>query len=184
MTEGSPVSDKLQSGIYRHTLPYKSEENVVDTSNRMVRFMLTLLGNGVDRIFLYTMGNYRHFEQASQRWATNVMEDGYPHPSAAAHANFAWLIEDTRLTKTLELAPGVYAYLFAGDRRSVAVLSTAPGFSSYTIPQNAAVRVLDLFGNPLTGRQTMGENLVYLTTQGSVEALEKLLGGRPVPTAQ
>jgi hypothetical protein len=81
MTEGSPVPDKLYSGIYNHTLPSKSDEDVVDTANRVARYMLTLLGSGVDRMFLYSMGNYKYFGETTQRWAVNVMEDGYPHPA-------------------------------------------------------------------------------------------------------
>jgi hypothetical protein len=176
MTEGSPVPDKLFSGIYRHTLPYKNEENVVDTANRVARYMLTLLGGDVERMFLYSYGNYRYFGNETQRWAVNVMEDGYPHPSIAAHSTFCWLIEDTRHTKTLQLAEGVYAYLFEGQGRGVAVLSTAPKFAAYTPPQATGIQTLNLFGNPRAATP-LDENLVYLVAQGPVANLEKLLGG-------
>lgn len=178
MTEGSPVNDRLFSGIYHHTLPYKSEENVVDTSNRVARFLLTLLGSGVERMFLYSQGKTAHFGKETLRWAVNVMEDGYPHPSAAAHSALAYLLEDTRHVKTLEVADGVFAYLFEGSGRAVAALTTKPGHKAYRLPAAPGLQTLDLFGNPAPAGPQIKNEVLYLSLQGNAGVLEKLLGDK------
>lgn len=180
MTEGSPVNDSLFSGIYNYTLPYESEENVVETSDDVARFMLSHLGSGVSKMFLYSMGKGNHFGRDTTRWAVGVMEDGAPHPSVAAHSALAYLLEDTRHVKNLEVAPGVFAYLFEGQNRAVAALSTAAKHDPYTLPALNGVQVMDLFGNPLTGAVEVKDDVIYLETSGTAAQLENLLGGKEV----
>ncbi|MFQ5811216.1 MAG: hypothetical protein ACE5JM_16485, partial [Armatimonadota bacterium] len=114
---------------------------------------------------------------APSQWRVIVSPEGYLHPSGAAHAILALHLEDTRFVKTLTLAEGVFAYLFEGTgaTRSVAALSVTPGHAEYALPDAAGVKLVDLFGNPLTPGEQLGDNLVYASATRSVAELEGAL---------
>jgi hypothetical protein len=177
MTEGSAGRETMGPGFYNFTLPYPNSEDPFDTGDRQCRQIVSLLAQGVQRIFVYSMHAQNYIGGKSQ-WRTLVTEEGQLHPSGCAFSAMAWLLEDTRFAKRLELAEGIYAYLFAGDGRSVAVISSAPKYADFTIPQPVGVSVTDLFGNPLPAGTKFTGRLVYLSTEKTVHELEALLTGR------
>ena len=162
MTEGSPVKNTL-NGLYKHTLPFGSKDLYNETSNKLVRYMMSLKANGVQRHFLYSIHGHRGlFAKSIEgcRILTNM--DGYPHPSAVAHSNYAYLIEDTKFVKVIELRKGVFAYIFSNPDRTVACISTAVNHEKYLFPKNDDVDKLDLYGNKLDKNFYTGGLLTYI----------------------
>jgi hypothetical protein len=172
MTEGSSLYGVSKSqGFYRHSLPLANTENNVGTADKLCRYVVSLLGRGVEKVFLYSMAT------RGSDWAVLVNYDGTMHPSGAAHSNMAWHLEDTQFTRRVEVAPSVFAHLFAGRGRAVAVLAPK-GQAAYTLPTNKALAMRDLWGNTLPGGARVGSTLIYLSLPGKVEALEQLLQNR------
>ena len=133
----------------------------------------------VERIFLYSP--FAEGFGQKTRYATLVAGDGSLHPSAATHSNLAWHLEDTRFVRRIEVGEGVFAYVFQGTDRSIAVLSSSLNHGSYAIPHAEGVSVRDLFGNPLPPRSKFSGTLVYLSTQDGPQSIEKLLAGTVSP---
>jgi hypothetical protein len=159
MTEGSSTNSRMGNGMYRHTLPYPDDEDPIDTSDRLARYVVANLARGAGKVFLYSMHSHTWFG-AGNAWRALVTEEGYLHPSAAAHSAMAWFLEDTKMAKSESPAAGVTSYLFKGAGRTVAVLMPQPKHAAYTLPAAG----FDLFGNPLAKGSPLGNTLVYLTT--------------------
>lgn len=174
LSEGSPTAGSIGAGFYKHTLPYSDGEDVIDTSDRLCRFVVSLLGQGVQKVFLYSMHTHSYFGPKSE-WRTLVTEEGYLHPCAAAHSAMAWQLEDTRCVRRAELAEGVAGYFFEGKERSVAVLSRRPGGAALVLPVGKGIEVTDLFGNPVEGK--LGTTLVYVAAK-EMKTLNRLFGGK------
>lgn len=173
MSEGQGGMATHDRGLYKHTLPGEDGEDVVATADRVVRHELALLAVGAKKIFLYApFGG--GLGQAT-RYATLVAGDGSLHPSAAAHSNLAWHLEDTTFVRRAEVAEGIFAYVFQGAERSIAVLSSSPNCGPYTIPHAEGVDVRDLFGNPLPCGGKFSGTLVYLSTPAGLQAIDRLL---------
>lgn len=177
MTEGSAGRETMGPGFYNHTLPFPNTEDPFETGDRQCRQIVSLLAQGVQRVFVYSM-HAQNYIGGKTQWRTIVTEEGQLHPSGCAYSAMAWLLEDTRFAKRLQLAEGIYAYLFAGGGRSVAVLSSAPKYGDFTIPRPAGVTVADLFGNPLPEGSKFAGRLVYLSTDQDIAALERALTAR------
>jgi hypothetical protein len=173
MSEGQGGMETHYRGLYKHTLPGADGEDVVATADRVVRHELALLAVGAKKIFLYSP--FAEGLGQKTRYATLVAGDGSLHPSAAAHSNLAWHLEDTNFVRRTEVAEGIFAYVFRGADRAIAVLSSSPNCGQYTIPHAEGVSVKDLFGNPVAPDSTFSGTLVYLSTPEGLEAIEKLL---------
>ena len=143
-------------------------------SNRMCRYLVSLLSCGVSKVFLYTMHSHGPFTTGSASWRVIVEDDGTLSPSAAAHSHLAWLLEDTHYTRTIEPKPGVYAFLFEGQGRAVAVLSSKPVHAAYAVPTAAGLEATDLFGNPVKSGEKLQDNLIYLSAD-KLSRLEQAL---------
>jgi hypothetical protein len=176
MTEGSAGRDTMGPGFYRYTLPYPNRENPWETGDRLCRYVVSLLAQGVAKVFLYSMHAQSTLE-ARPNFRAIVTPEGYLHPSGAAHAIMAWHLEDTRFVKVVEVAKGVFAYLFEAKdgSRSVAALSPTPGHADYAVPVAEGITSRDLFGNPIPPGRPLGETLAYVTTDGRVDSLEAAL---------
>jgi hypothetical protein len=169
MTEGSSLYGVNKSqGFYRYSLPAPNTENNLGTADKLCRYVVSLLGRGVEKVFLYSMAT------RGSDWAVLVNYDGTMHPSGAAHSHLAWQLEDMKFARRIELAPNVFAYLFGGKGRAVAVLAPK-GQAAYTLPKNNALTISDLWGNNLSGGANLGRSLTYLALQGRVETLEQML---------
>jgi hypothetical protein len=157
MSEGSSVDGRTGSGLYRYTLPYDNEEDVMATSDRLCRFVVGLLARGVEKVFLYSMHSHNWFGTPSF-YRVLVTDEGYLHPSGAAHSAMAWFLEDTKPVKSYAPADGILAFVFQGAGRQVTVLSPQPRHAPYAVPTGA----YDLFGNPLASGEAFGKTLVYV----------------------
>jgi hypothetical protein len=176
MTEGFSNMLKMGSGFYNYTIPYKSLENVIDTSDCLCRHVISLLGQGVDKVFLYSMHSHSYFPDNSLiQCRALVTEEGALHPSADAYSTMAWYLEDTKFVRQLTLADGVYAYLFDDKDRSVAVLSAKYNHAEFKIPQGDDIHASDLFGNPIALGTILGDTIVYLWANKGIEAIESIL---------
>jgi hypothetical protein len=127
-----------------------------------------MLGQGVEKVFLYSMAT------AGSEWAVLVNFDNSMHPAGAAHSNMAWQLEDTKFAKRIEVAPNVFAFLFSGKGRAVAVLAPHEQ-ANYTLPKNTKMTMTDLWGNTLPGGAKLGSTLSYVSTTGSTGDLEQQL---------
>jgi hypothetical protein len=129
-----------------------------------------MLSQGVEKVFLYSMAT------AGSEWAVLVNFDNSMHPAGAAHSNMAWQLEDTKFTKRIEVAPDVFAFLFSGKGRAVAVLAPREQ-AKYTLPKKANLTISDLWGNTLPGGTQLSSTLCYVSIMGSVDELERALRG-------
>lgn len=185
MTEGAPSSGRLFSGFYNITLPatYKPEapETVIDNADQFVRYQASLLADGVEKVFLYSMGREPHFGKDTTRWAVHVMEDGMPHPSVVAQSQLCFVLEGTRAAASVEVAPGVWAFVFenrGGAAGSVAVLSPQAGHARYVAPTGQGAARSDLWGNSVAPNAAIGARVEYVTFSGSAAQLQVRLQRR------
>lgn len=179
--EGDP-----RTGMYKHTIPWRSGENYHRIAEAEIRFLLSHLTFGVKRVFLYTSHAYSNLAQGSQ---LQIMlgADGFPHPGLVAMSAFARRIEGKKFVRWQKLADGVFAALFSDGKQTVAVLTGEPEkkaeiLCTGTFPH----RFADLYGNPLPRLSYRGE-LLYLTADCPPELLrthlraESPLPGQPKP---
>lgn len=167
MTEGSPVGGQIANGMYRVTLPDFNKEDVIKTSDSMSRYCLSMLTAKIEKFFLYSMHCHEYFKQANG-WQVLVTEEGALHPSADAVSALAYFLEDTTYNQHTEPVPGLHAWQFAGKRRKVTVLSTAPGtIPDYRLPDSQTSTYYDLFGNPLKPGTPVGATLIYSVQQSN-----------------
>ena len=176
MTEGSAGRDVIGPGFYNHTLPWENTEDVVETADRLSRYMVRLLAEGCERMFLYSMHG-QSFLGADQSWSVIVTPEGQLHPSGVAHGITAWMLEDTGFMKHIEVAEGVHAYLFEAKdgSRSVAAISTGPESAEWLPPQYDGFEVRDLFGNPIPDGEAIGATLAYVTADSTADELAEKL---------
>lgn len=165
MTEGSSVSGLIDSGFYHHTLPNEPEENVIHTADQLGRYCLSLLTNGVEKFFLYSMHCHQYFGLGNEHHAL-VTSEGYLHPSADAISAMAYFLEDKIYQDHQEPAKDVHAYRFTGQGQTVTVLCAEPSKSvRYVLPQITGVRYWDLFGNPMTAGSPLSNTMVFAVSQ-------------------
>ena len=187
MSEGAPLSGDVSNGFYRYTLPYENGNDNWRLADRLVRYVVTRRATGEKHAFLYTMHGHSTFG-GPMDWSTLVTADGYLHPSAAAHSALAWLLEDTDYARHVTLAEGVYAYLFSGAGRAVAVITSTPGHAAYKLPTASGLQLLDLFGNVLAPGTALDDRVHYVVgSAGLVKlqaALRARLARRPAPAVR
>ncbi|MBT7101292.1 hypothetical protein HN937_28195 [Candidatus Poribacteria bacterium] len=176
MSEGSSTAGRTGSGMYRQTIPYEATEDVWDTGDRLCRYVVSLLSQGVEKVFLYSMHSHRYFtgEDAGE-WRVLTTPEGALNPSGAAHSTMAWHLEDTAFSKRVEPVEGVHAYLFEGTRGSVAVLAPMYEHAPYRVPAGPDMTTTDLFGNPLRDGSGLGATVVFVSTPNGVADLEAAL---------
>jgi len=176
MTEGSPLIYRMGNGMYNHTLPFENRDEVLKSADRIARYQLSLLVNGVSRIFLYSMHSHDgRFTPELKQWNAFTTDDGFLHPAGAAHAQFAWMLEDTRFDKRLDLSRGVHAYIFEGNQRAVAVISSSPEFVPCEIPDSKGIQAFDLFGNQLPQGALFQGEVIYLEAESKKELLREIV---------
>ena len=178
MSEGAPIrrTNPCRSGFYNHTLTWEDGEDVIGTSDRLVRFVVSHLAHGSEKVFLYSMGTHRYFGSGAHR--ALVTEEGYLHPSGAAHSAMAWHLEGRRFVELVTVADHVHAFIFQGRSTAVAVLAPDPRQrASYRLPQAPGVAIRDLFGNPLGRGDPIGRTVVFVLGPTTVKGLRRILGG-------
>ena len=181
MTEGSAAREMLGNGMYHHTVQGQTPAACLDSADRLCRYIVSLLGAGCSKVFLYSMHCHGYFGPPGA-FGVLVTQEGYLHPMAAGHAALAWELEDTRFVRRIEVAKGVFAYMFeaAGAKRSVAVLAPRPSHGAYVPPSAPDAAVRDVLGNPWPAKQALGQRLVIVSASGSADELAGRLGA-PTP---
>lgn len=178
MTEGSGTNLLITRGLYHHAAPGEDAEDPLDTADRLARYEVSTLSQGVAKLFLYHTNVPGHFSPGPGAFQTLVTDDGYVHPSAAAHAALAWHVEGKRFVKRVEVARGVFASIFVGGGHSVAVLTSARDHAPYTPPAAVAMDTRDLFGNDVKDDTPFDGRTTYVDLQGTPADLEKALAGK------
>jgi hypothetical protein len=173
MTEGSPIARKNFSGFYNHSLPYQEDEDYWANSDRVVRYLVRLLSEGIEKIFLYSMDAWAGFGQQPARLRMFVNEDGFPHPTAAAASTITWHLEDAKFRKSFRLAgTSGTAYVFDSRDSVVAVLIPDPDtMIDVPKPADPSVKVEDIFGNAPDGKRS--KTSIFL--RGSGDQIESAL---------
>jgi len=164
LTEGAPNSGSIGGNFYNHTLPYKDADDYFVSSDALCRYVVALLGQNVKKVFLYSMHTHTFFGAKSEL-RTLVTEEGYLHPSAAAHSALAWRIEDTTFERRAAINESVTAHVFKGKERAIAVLSKKAGGEEFLLPKSKDIELTDLFGNPLEPGSPLGRTLIYLSAK-------------------
>ena len=168
-SQGNASGDDTQrfAGIYKYTVPWNNQENVIRYADNNCRFVVSTLASGAAKVFLYTAHSYNNLSTVPT-FLVLTSADGYPHPMLAAHSAMAKRLEDKKFDKTKELAPGLYAYIFSDGKNSCAVISgknSARGKRvAADLPGCAAA---DLFGNPLTLPLKYEGTIAYISVQAS-----------------
>ena len=170
MTEGSATYRLHKEGMYKHTITYTNNDTPWVTADRLCRQNLTLLSLDVGKIFQYGAHCFDGFGLGHGH-AVLVAADGSLHPSAVAFSNMAWLLENTKFKEVKTLAKGVYAYIFTGKGRSVAVISSKSEYEKITIPDLPEIIVYDLFGNPLDKGAHFDGKLIFLSSSKDIGKL-------------
>lgn len=171
MTEGQGTRGMGRFGMYQSTLPGGPGESPLEVSSHACRFVISLLVQGVRKVFLYAMAADGDLFSPDPR-SCLMTGDGHLHPAACAYSQMAWQLEGTQFSRRLELAHGVWAYVFTGEGRSVAVLSAGPQHAPYTIPHPAGATVEDMLGNPVAEGAQIDLGIVYVSAPGDIGALD------------
>lgn len=161
------------AGMYKHTIPWKSTDDYTNSADMNCRFILSHLALGVKRIFLYSDHCYSHLLSAPT-FPVLLAADGYPHPSLVAFSNMAWQLEDRRFVKCIPVGKKVWAYLFEGRGRVVAVISGERN-GQFTFKPDDSMEVIDLFGNLVTGQAGYKGNLLYVVSTQPLSTVEQIL---------
>jgi len=166
MTEGSHRPGSAGTHFYYHSVKTPSSEGPFRESDRLVRYQVACLANGVSRIFLYSMHSHRHLG-LSGRFNVLVTPEGYLNASSAAQSAMAWHLEDKPFRGQMDLPQGLRVHLFQGETEQVAVLCPHPEYQagSWRLPAIQGVRYEDLFGNPLAPGDALGAHTVYAIGQ-------------------
>lgn len=72
----------------------------------------------------------------------------------------AWQLEDMKFQKIIPLGGKNFAYVFADDKRSVAVVAPAQQGAAFTLPRREDWKVVDILGN-LAASDTIQGNLLF-----------------------
>jgi hypothetical protein len=172
MTEGqSTLGLPKANGFYKNLLPFANDASIGSVSDRLCRYVVSLLGRRVSKVFLYSTHTRDAFGREVD-WLTLVNADGTLHPAAVAHSQMAFELEDKRFDRRAEVAPNVFAYVFTDGKASVAVIARKPGTTSaYALPTGADLDRRDLYGNVLRPLKQVGQTLVYVSGSMTPEAL-------------
>ncbi len=173
---GSSSNSSCDAGIYKHTIPWKSEADQILLADMTCRYVVSTLANNVSKVFLYSSGQYRNLTMDSL-FQTLMAGDGFANPSLAAFSNMAWHLEDMKFVQKLPLSKDVLAYIFEGKRGACAVISGKRGVA-YKIPASDKFSAEDLFGNPLKGDLVFNGNLIFIESKLPAAKLAALLNGK------
>lgn len=181
MTEAIPPRAKGGYGFYNHTVAVQKRYNPVVVADEAVRFVVSALGEGVKKVFIYQMAPSPapFLAGRNNNMSSLVTVDGYLNPSAAAISNLAWNVDPLHFDRRVEVSPGVYAFIFKNLTTATAVLALKTGATAgYKIPEGYWVKSMDLFGNPLKQGAVLEKQVVYVTAPNWLINMENLLRGK------
>jgi hypothetical protein len=174
LSAGSPLVGRCRYGLYEATVPGAEPDDADDAANRLVRWTVATLAQGVDKVFVASLQDYGELGRPGDH-AALVCADGSPHPCAAAYAALAWRVEDCRFAGIRPLADGIRAYLFQArdSSRSCAVLLAGPAHGPWVVPSVGTIS--DCYGNPLPPRAPVGPLPIYVDAAIPAAALAAAL---------
>lgn len=175
MSEGSSTYTKLAMGFYNRSLP----NPVLDPNERLaegvLRYHVSLLSRGVEKIFLYAMhvGGIRN----SSSFSSLVNRNNSLHPSAIAHATLAWHVDGLDYHSVTEIAPQVWLYTWEGDDRSAAVILPQTKDNVFVVESKDGLEHRNIWGNPVGDKTTVPTSGTFvnapgLKAQALIEALQ------------
>lgn len=172
MTEGQPARQLIGNGLYHHVLaiPDPPSEDVVATADRLVRYLTSVIAAGSEKVFLYSMHSAKSFDEPGD-WRVLVSPDGQLHPSAAAHAVFARLVDGKRFDRAVDHGDATSFFFIADNGETTVVFIPRPGQAA-TPPLNGSRNAaIDLFGNPTRSERVTTPT--FLLTEKVVGDLQK-----------
>lgn len=161
-SSGSGGGTSYLSGMYRASVPWEaeSERESIRIADAQCRYTVSLLAEGVDKVYLYTAHSYTALA-VKPAYLALLAGDGFPHPSYAAYANLARKIEGKRFVRMERLGKTGGSYLFSDNKTSCRVLADLSPDELQQLAKENHWRVTDLFGNPLTADHILPGTLVY-----------------------
>ena len=157
------------TGMMKHSMPWKQANDPAKWADMTCRYVIAHLKLKVKRIFLYSDHCYNHMMRPPS-FPVLLGADGYPHPVFSAFSNMAWLLEDRPFVKELKVGKHVWAYIFAGRGKSVAVI-TGWADGEYSVQENGKFKCLDLFGNRINGKVSYKGKIFYVISNLKVDQL-------------
>lgn len=184
-SRGNDVGDlsRRYAGLYRHTLPWKNDEEYLESADKTVRFTIALLACGVDKVFLYSAHCFIALVHRPNYMAL-VGADGYPHPMLAAYSAMTCRLEGLRFVTSIQPLPGAAIHIFSDGQRSVAAVTgdTRPVRLNCRL---AGAVWADLFGNPVANPADYRGTTLYLSAPVAAQTLaDSLTAVRPAAQAK
>lgn len=161
------------TGMMKHSMPWEQESAPAKVADIACRFIIAHLRLGVKRIFLYSDHTYHHMLRPPS-FPVLLGADGYPHPNFAAFSNMAWLLEDRPFSREEKIGDNVWAYVFAGRDKSVAVI-TGMNNGKYSLKPDSQWEIIDLFGNPVKGSAEYKDEIFYVVSDMTPKELSAAL---------
>ena len=163
LTEGGANMSGKASGLYRETVPWTAEakDEYVRNADNTVRFAVSFLAEGVERIFIYTMHSYRALGIRNP-FLKLLTSDGYPHPAFVAHAVMAAKLDGKRFAEKRDYGKNGLAYVFKGpDGDTCVVLAGLSAEEVFALLGSSRRTLFDIFGNRVTRETFLPGTLIY-----------------------
>ena len=163
LTEGGANMSGKASGLYRETVPWTAEakDEYVRNADNTVRFAVSFLAEGVERIFIYTMHSYRALGIRNP-FLKLLTSDGYPHPAFVAHAVMAAKLDGKRFAEKRDYGKDGLVYVFKGpDRDTCVVLAGLSAEEVFALLGSSRRTLFDIFGNRVTRETFLPGTLIY-----------------------
>ena len=169
MTEGSGHNNgsftgpETVSGLYNVLVPWKPEtpDDWAVRAVRTVRFSLSMLAEGNERIFLY--GTHCHTALGvTPSYAILVGADGGPTPESAAFSQFARMVEGKRFVTKEHYGERGMVFSFcekACARKVLRIYTDLTPAEARALARRASC--LDLYGNPTDGTRPTDGSVLY-----------------------
>ena len=178
MTEGSStVGGRLRFGLYKHTLPYNNAEDPATLAESVLRYDLSMLANGVRKIFLYSMGDFEQGTAGSYR--SGVTLDGSAHPAALGRASLAWHVDGLRFVESTEIGSRLHAYFFEGEGRASAVVAPLADHAPFVLPAAPGLEYRDIWMNPVSPGTALAGSTILVSFTGNAADLRQALQSLP-----
>ena len=162
-TEGGAATYGRLSGLYCATVPWKpdSKQDIVRTSDEIVRLCVSLLAEGITRVFHYTQHSLKALGVKSP-YLKLQMPDGKPHPALASHSFMALLLDEAKCERVEDYGKDGLVYSFLRkDGRKVKVYSGLSESETFSLLKAKKAKIYDIFGNALTRETYLPGTLIY-----------------------
>ena len=146
--------------------PENLRSEVRRNANFQIGYYMSSLGSGVEKYFNFMFSSWGRYRGT---WSL-FNDDGQLSATATALANMIWHLDGLDFLRVEEVDTEVYAYLFEGDDRAVAVIiGKGTGRLDITrLPEDATLA--GPFGNPIALPHVLGVDADFLTVPGGKAA--------------